>query len=512
MHSQLQGRFKLPGGLVGEPFSSTNGILQGCPISVILLNIYIQTWLNLIGDQVPEAKSQSNADDLLLTAQTVEVLDHAIKVTELYAQDTGMLLSPKKSCIWATLPHLREELWRLQIAGQCIPAVADCRYLGAFLGFDLAKHKSRLSHHLEACKRICSRIQMTKLPMQLRELLVASLATPRALHACCASAGSCKAQRSLRAAIARTIWGQANTWRANEILFTMLSRGHLVDPPQIEAFQCMTTLKRVLTNMPDLVPVYQRVFNMRQAAQDEGRRQSANGPIAVLRRACSTANVSVDVDNPLQLWMLKEGDRLEVQAVSLLESDKQKFAHQVRTSLRMEQWDELRYRGPRFLGGEETGFDANLSTHLYRSNKLRGLDKYRLRCIMSGAVATQERLAKKWPNSETPWCKCCDGRTVETVEHLFLECPAHHRARTADLLPQYFQALPPCAKLHGILPANWPIPHDMGTGRDAQLDLAYRLQYTLIGILESRESIAPSNYIPRWQAQRSHKRARRAEN
>ena len=410
-----------------------------------------------------------------------------------------MELSAKKSCVWGTLPELRAELGRLQIQGATIPAVTECRYLGAFLGFDRGRHKSRLSQHMQACQRICSRIQMTKLPMQLREILVSCLVTPRALYACCASESSKRMQRTLRATIARTIWGQANTWRASEILFTMLSRGHLVDPPQVEAFQCLTTLKRVLGNMPHLIPTYQRVFALRQTAQDEGRRQAANGPVAVLRRACSTANISVDADNPLVLWMLKEGDRYEVQSVDLLNVEKQKFAHQVRTSMRMEQWDELRYRRPRFSGGEDCGFDAALTTHLYRSNKLTGLDKYRLRCILSGAVPTQERLAKKFPNSESAICKCCALNAVETTEHLFLECPAHEQARTADLVPEYFQNLPSCSKLHGILPANFPVHPDYGTGRDGQLDMVYRIQYTLISVLASRESIVQPNYLPRWR-------------
>ena len=212
------------------------------------------------------------------------------------------------------------------------------------------------------------------------------------------------------------------------------------------------------------------------------------------------------MENPLELYMLEEGDRTKTQTVSLINSDKEKFAHQLRTSMRMEQWDELRYRRPRFLGAEECGYDAPLTTHLYRSNKLRGIDKYRLRCILAGAVPTQERLAKKFPNSESPTCRCCNQGAIETLEHLFLTCPAHEQARRADLSPEYFQGLPNCAKLHGIFPANWPVHPDFGSGRDAQLDMAYRLQYTLISILESRENVVPPNYLPRWRLSNTKRR------
>ena len=158
--------------------------------------------------------------------------------------------------------------------------------------------------------------------------------------------------------------------------------------------------------------------------------------------------------------------------VNLLDIDKHKFAHKVRTSIRGELWDELRYRRPRFNGAEVVGFDKDLSTHLYRSGKLRGIDKYRLRCILSGAVSTQRRLADKFPGAESPICRCCNLGVEETTEHLFLHCPAHSAPRSADLREEYFQNLPPCAKLQGILPLNWPVPPDLGEGRDSQLACA----------------------------------------
>ena len=40
MFEQLQRRFRV-NGAVGKPFASTNGILQGCPLSVIFLNLLV---------------------------------------------------------------------------------------------------------------------------------------------------------------------------------------------------------------------------------------------------------------------------------------------------------------------------------------------------------------------------------------------------------------------------------------------------------------------------------------
>ena len=192
---------------------------------------------------------------------------------------------------------------------------------------------------------------------------------------------------------------------------------------------------------------------------------------------------------------------LEVASLKLLEIEKDKFAHIIRTSLRQEQWDNLRYRRPQFLGAELFGIDRDLTMHLYRSNKLTGLDRYRLRCILAGAVATQARLARNHKDAESPICPCCQLGVVETLEHLLLQCPAHSRERERDLRPEYFQALPPCTKLHGIIPLKMQFPDDVGEDRDSRVDLAYRIQYTLLGILQSREKYKPTSMAPRWTAQ-----------
>ena len=44
MYRDLDRHFRVPGGM-GEPFKATNGILQGCPISVVLVNVLLVVWM-----------------------------------------------------------------------------------------------------------------------------------------------------------------------------------------------------------------------------------------------------------------------------------------------------------------------------------------------------------------------------------------------------------------------------------------------------------------------------------
>ena len=51
MYAGLRRRFRM-GAFVGQSFRSTNGILQGCPLSVVLLNALLSVWLEAVSQEV----------------------------------------------------------------------------------------------------------------------------------------------------------------------------------------------------------------------------------------------------------------------------------------------------------------------------------------------------------------------------------------------------------------------------------------------------------------------------
>eukprot|EP00973_Karenia_brevis_P041445 5734285-Karenia_brevis.AAC.1 len=69
MYTTLQRRLKC-GQNVGAPFIATNGILQGCPLSVILLNALVSVWLEAVSAEVSKAIPQAFADDTNAVCQT----------------------------------------------------------------------------------------------------------------------------------------------------------------------------------------------------------------------------------------------------------------------------------------------------------------------------------------------------------------------------------------------------------------------------------------------------------
>ena len=101
MYGRLLRRFKFAGG-VGEEFLATNGILQGCPISVILLNALISVWAHAIEAEVPDAEPDAFADDTGAVSCDAETIQSVADVTDVFASLTRQELSLKKSFVFCT--------------------------------------------------------------------------------------------------------------------------------------------------------------------------------------------------------------------------------------------------------------------------------------------------------------------------------------------------------------------------------------------------------------------------
>ena len=90
MYKQLKRRWKV-GPFVGEEFESTNGILQGCPLSVVLLNMMVHIWVKAVEHHEPNAMPSAYADDLQATARTTRAVQKVLTVTKRFCQLTGMI-------------------------------------------------------------------------------------------------------------------------------------------------------------------------------------------------------------------------------------------------------------------------------------------------------------------------------------------------------------------------------------------------------------------------------------
>ena len=221
MFKQLRRRFVIGGG-VGKQFASTNGIMQGCPLSVILLNLLVTVWIRAIETEVPSAQPFGFADDTGATAHgdhAVDTLQKVLSITKDYERLTGQRLNAGKSKCWGTSLQAKAEAKQLHVDGEQLKCVDDMRCLGAHLSFSHSSFVNKVAQKvLEPAKQRARRIGWLPLPMQARAQLVGSMVNPYALYSFPSCAVSWSSLMSLRAACLSAVWGSTRKLKAPELV------------------------------------------------------------------------------------------------------------------------------------------------------------------------------------------------------------------------------------------------------------------------------------------------------
>eukprot|EP00973_Karenia_brevis_P029434 4061140-Karenia_brevis.AAC.1 len=144
MYGSLKRRFRFSSG-VGAEFSDTNGILQGCPLSIILLNALVSVWARALDSEVPSAMSYAFADDTVVTVKARRFVQPASNSTREFAEFTGQQLSAKKSFAVTTVAGIRH---RVKLGDEQISWLERGKCVGVQLAFqgqrDPEKDEERL--------------------------------------------------------------------------------------------------------------------------------------------------------------------------------------------------------------------------------------------------------------------------------------------------------------------------------------------------------------------------------
>ncbi len=181
MYDQLRRRFRIAGH-VGPPFAASNGIIQGCPLSVMLLNVLMNVWARAIRAEAPEVTPSVFADDAGAFTKSVAAAQRALDITGQFATVTKQCLNTGKSKVWATTVDSRSELGSLTLRGAQLQQTKGCRVVGAHLRFAVGEKNDTGEKRVQRGIEVSKRIRWAPLPMFLRAKLVSSLVSPGALY------------------------------------------------------------------------------------------------------------------------------------------------------------------------------------------------------------------------------------------------------------------------------------------------------------------------------------------
>ena len=186
------------------------------------------------------------------------------------------------------------------------------------------------------------------------------------------------------------------------------------------------------------------------------------------------------------------------------DNDTGAFLHMLRESIRIEQWSVLAYRRGSFFGAQ-SGVDRAATMELHK--QLSGLERYKLRTILCGAVNTRSRTARILDMD--PTCVCCQAGERETAQHVFANCEAHKHLRHTDLTQEEWNMFPNCLKYQGIVPRRDDLLPERFRGPVERKQLGCTMQHNLLDTWDHRNALsdAPPPQ-PRWEGEH-HRNVRR---
>jgi hypothetical protein len=442
-NENINRRFKL-GSSVGPKFGNTNSICQGCPLAILRINSLITTWVHVIQKHPDTQLCKTNAfiDDKNLRAPSFNSLMTANQVTQSFDVAVGAVVNPTKTVVFANTSQGRKELAACEY-----PTVTDERLLGASLSFTKKRSKKLANKRAQAYLTVAQRINVCPLNMPAREILLATAGATKFSFGI--EMGSCnlKVERTLRSAVARCLWTKGNH-KSTDILFSICHKGHLFDPVQLKIYLAFKIARRQLIKHPHIHQLWSQIWQNSATHRGQYRDGRSNmvGPLSNLAIACKS--ISWEWVEPfLFTRQISETHNLRIPFLDIPEAY---FHHLIRFAINQMLWKRAS-NARKNLRGVHLGIDKSTTAKLLNTQALSPYDKGILKAIFADGITTQKHLfvMKKAAHPVCHFCWCA----VETLEHLFWQCPHWNTIRQSRLSVQQItecQQLPLCTQRSGL--------------------------------------------------------------
>jgi len=452
-YGQLR-RFVKVGSTATSTFASPMGILQGCPLSALLLSAVMSTWVWMVRAD-PVAKAALLAiylDDRNFASDKAEVIRRVIEITSNFDSLANGKLNNSKTQLYASsgtadtdvhsiramIPGCVEtsRVWSL---GFPIPCGPECPADAA-----VAKAEARFA------KAILLAEKAKALPHDIRIKVLESCFCACFEYSCQFCPPDLGVEKSLTDALLKAVWGSTRPGAAKKIIWTTLYKGHKLLPCYRAAWRSLRMLYEILRCSDDVtLDTLRKIWN----DVKDFRRLRCDTPFHVLVTQCRRFGWSWSA---VKVITLKDanGALLEVDFSSTPWSA---ISHLVREAIRHDLWS----RGPSLddrwdTHGAAAGVDGKRSRLLLDDPTTSFLHRGILRTAMAGALRTPSRLlAAGLIDADQAICHRCDMNVVHTLGHAMWTCPARHTVRAHLNLHNFDEAQHPrCLTRCGLVPVN----------------------------------------------------------
>ena len=339
------------------------------------------------------------------------------------------------------------------------------------LGADVHFHpQAAASKHVEdrvrCAVQIAAKISALHLPLPVKSNLLATQSGAIAFYGTEVTKLSKTQSSQLQAAAIGAIWDPNRPTRCKEILLTLLSPGHRVDPAQAVPFRRLVGFIRILQRRPDLHGIIKEIVSAPRSA-------SPCGPIQLALEALEELGWTWTGS-----WCIVSRNGV---GTDLLAVHERAWAHDVRAAARGISWRTASQRR-QDMYGIAIGIDREATNAAWQATS--GFTAGVLRGVIAGAIVTEDRLFRG-KSVSSPICPYCSAGVVEDVPHLWWSCTAWSSIRDAypDISKPAHRLWPCCFEQCGIMTVNLDLPPA------ERLALAGRVQHMMADILLARDQM-----------------------
>eukprot|EP00754_Rhynchopus_humris_P016063 Rhum_TRINITY_DN14491_c0_g1::Rhum_TRINITY_DN14491_c0_g1_i1::g.91124::m.91124 len=516
MYRSLQRRLRVAG-TVGEAFVATNGILQGCPLSVLVINAVVAVW-----DRAIRASSGCvtgcYADDTKVLSSEIARVQKALDDTQEFGALTGLRYD--KCVAFSAGSHLSTYVEpSVTMYGEKLPVTDRLTDLGAEISCATG---DRTSVNGPATARV---LKAAALPYRIafmpganwtvRSRLTMAMVMPMALYGVETANPSPEAMRQLTWRSASGLMGKdqfaGRHYRCSALVTSLLCPGYRTDPWTIVGSRRVLTMARALKS-PRLARLVREVHELTRVAPP----RTTYGPVTLLHDYCKSDGrgwrwrTLERIDTPEGPIVLSEPDE-ELRPKLLL--------HQFREAARgyawrktgeMDSWMPGHHdpgTSTRIPRRDTPGIAAGLDYKLVTSVVAEEPSPYRaqlMRSILVGAQVTLERVYRESlrkaqqlrarqsgtppPDPSEEFCQMCK-QVPETMEHMWWLCPKtqHIRERYPEVCRLQYEAWPPCLMRNALLPCGFEF---LTVAPENTRKIAARLLHMYTDIAEHRTALA----------------------
>ena len=408
LYSGLRRHLAYKGWVEKAHTTAANGVAQGCSLSLVAINLYMNVWVLLMVN-LPNVFLRVFIDDAYLWCkiQHLSELQTAVQITQVWDLMCGQFLNDAKSIIWATDTNGRK---LIKSAFPAMKLKLEFDALGSYIQTSRRDAFGVPDSKIMLIATDARNIAALPVSRDTKTLLIGARVLPKCTFSAAINQLPVKAMSKISGAIVSSLWHKKPHWRARWLVFGLLSQPHRVEPEISCAYHGILDFARFLHANPQIHDQCCRQLRLTTPLK--------HGLLRMVKLHCETLHLCLHDDLTISF---RFGQRIPLRLFppSVLKGVLKRLARHA-CYCRAADINRKDIFHPQGI------LDFDLTATFWRRSKLSFEDGLsattHFESQMVGCTLTRDRLCAAGL-IESNLCRFCSS-TKESLPHLIFDCPS----------------------------------------------------------------------------------------